>query len=52
LTVTTSEERMKNLIITTQSVKNAYFFLFATFDQIKDKNIIFNPVWKSTEKRT
>jgi len=50
LTVTTSKERMANLIKTTQSVENAYFFLFATFDQIKDKNIIFNPVWGSAEK--
>ena len=50
LTITTSKERMNNLIKTTQSVENAYFFLFATFDQIKDKNIIFNPVWTSTEK--
>jgi len=49
LTISTSKERMANLIKTTQSVENAYFFLFTTFDQIKDKNIIFEPIWKSME---
>lgn len=51
LTVTTSKERLANLLKTTQSVENAYFFLFTTFDQIKSKNIIFQPVWQSTEKK-
>jgi len=51
LTITTTPERMDNLINTTQSVENAYFFLFATFDQVKDNNIILKPVWKTTEKK-
>ncbi|MHB8276742.1 MAG: replication-relaxation family protein [Candidatus Humimicrobiaceae bacterium] len=50
LTISTSKERIANLIKTTQSVENAYFFLFATFEQIKDKNNIFKPVWKTTKK--
>ena len=50
LTISTGKERVANLIKTTQSVENAYFFLFATFEQIKDKNIIFKPVWKTTGK--
>ena len=50
LTISTSKERVANLIKTTQSVENAYFFLFATFEQIKDRNIIFKPVWKTTGK--
>jgi len=50
LTISTSQARITNLMKTTQSVENAYFFLFATFDQIKSKNIIFQPVWKTTEK--
>lgn len=51
LTVSTSNNRINNLIKTTQSVENAYFFLFATFDQVKDNNIIFKPVWKTTGKK-
>ena len=50
LTVTTTPDRMNNLIKTTQSVENAYFFLFATSDQMKSKDVIFKPVWKTTEK--
>jgi len=51
LTITTSKERMANLIKTTQSAENAYFFLFTTFDQIKGKNIIFQQIWKSKEEK-
>ena len=51
LTITTSKERMANLIKTTQSVENAYFFLFATFDQIKERNIVFDPIWQSMDKK-
>jgi len=51
LTITTSEERMTNLIQTTESVENAYFFLFATFEQIKEKNIIFDSLWQPTDKK-
>ncbi|MBM3708371.1 MAG: hypothetical protein FJW69_08575 [Actinobacteria bacterium] len=51
LTVSKSDQRVANLIKTTQSVENAYFFLFTTFDQIKGKNIIFQPIWKSTEEK-
>lgn len=50
LTVSTSKGRIDNLIKTTQSVENAYFFLFATFNQVKGNNIIFKPVWQTTEK--
>jgi hypothetical protein len=51
LTISTTKERVANLMKTTQSVENAYFFLFATFDQVRDNNIIFKPVWKTTEKK-
>ena len=51
LTISTSKDRIANLMKTTRSVENAYFFLFATFDQVKDNNIIFKPVWKTTEKK-
>jgi len=51
LTVTTGKERMANLIKSTQSVEGAYFFLFATFDQIKEKNIVFDPIWQSMDKK-
>ena len=50
LTISTGKERIANLIKTTQSVENAYFFLFATLDQVKGDNIIFKPVWKTTGK--
>jgi hypothetical protein len=50
LTVTTSDKRMANLIKTTQSVENAYFFLFSTFDRIKGKNIIFDPIWQPADR--
>ena len=49
LTVTTTPERMANLIKTTQSVENAYFFLFATFEQMKNNNIILDKFWQSPE---
>ena len=48
LTISTGKERIANLMKTTQSVENAYFFLFATFDQVKGNNIIFKPIWKTT----
>ena len=51
LTISTSNERIANLMKTTRSVDNAYFFLFATFNQVKDNNIIFKPIWKTTEKK-
>ncbi|MHB8277086.1 MAG: hypothetical protein ACYDIA_05485 [Candidatus Humimicrobiaceae bacterium] len=41
---------MANLINTTITVDNAYFFLFTTFEKIKDNNLLFDNIWKSTEK--
>jgi len=48
LTVTTTPERMNNLINTTATVDNAYFFLFTTFKQIKENNVLFGNIWKDS----
>lgn len=50
LTVTTTPERMANLINTTKTVDNAYFFLFTTFSEVQENNPIFGNTWQSTEK--
>ena len=50
LTVTTAPERMTNLINTTKTVDNAYFFLFTTFSEIQKNNPIFDSIWKTPEK--
>ncbi len=50
LTVTTTTERMTNLINTTRTVENAYFFLFTTFSKVQKNNPIFGDIWQSTEK--
>jgi len=50
LAVTTSPDRMANLINTTKTVDNAYFFLFTTFSEVQKNNPIFGSVWKTTGK--
>ncbi len=47
LTVTTSEERLSNLLKTTDSVLNADFFLFTTFKKISESDVLFDSIWKS-----
>jgi len=51
LTVTTGKDRMANLIKTTKSVDNVYFFLFSTLEGIEGKNIIFDPIWQPADKK-
>jgi hypothetical protein len=46
ITVTTTQERLNNLLKTTKSVNHADFFLFTTFGQIKDNNVLFGNIWK------
>jgi hypothetical protein len=45
LVVTTTKERLKNLINTTQSVNGASFFWFTTFKEANYKNILAEPIW-------
>ncbi|MCL5070446.1 MAG: replication-relaxation family protein [Actinobacteria bacterium] len=49
LAVTTSQERLDNLFKTTKGVEHSDFFLFTTFKQIKENNVLFDKIWKSTE---
>jgi len=46
ITITTTQERLNNLLKTTKSVKHADFFLFTTFKQIKDNDVLFGKIWK------
>jgi len=46
ITVTTTQERLNNLLNTTKSVNHADFFLFTTFGQIKDNSVLFGNIWK------
>lgn len=39
LAVTTTQKRMNNLINITRTVDNDYFYLFNTFNVIKEKNV-------------
>ena len=50
LTVTTTQERLKNLLSTTKNVKGASFFWFTTKEQINN-NVIINPIWRRTDKK-
>jgi hypothetical protein len=50
LTVTTSPERLTNLIKTTKSVEHADFFLFTTYEQVKNNNVLFGNIWKDSTK--
>jgi hypothetical protein len=48
LVVTTTKERLKNLMNTTQSVNGASFFWFTTFKEANPENILSKPIWLST----
>jgi hypothetical protein len=48
LTVTTTSERLNNLLKTTKSVEYADFFLFTTFGKIKENNLLFDNIWSSS----
>jgi len=48
LVATTTPERLNKLLKTTKSVKNADFFLFTTFQQIKDGDVLFGNIWKDS----
>jgi hypothetical protein len=45
LVVTTTRERMENLMRTTQSVDGANFFWFTTFKEADHRYILTEPVW-------
>jgi len=49
LTATTTQERLNNLLKTTKGIDHTDFFLFTTFKQIKDGNLLFDNIWKSSE---
>jgi len=51
LTVTTSPERLTNLMKTTKNVDRADFFLFTTFEQIKNNDVLFDNIWQSPLKK-
>jgi hypothetical protein len=51
LTITTSPERLANLIKTTKSIENADFFLFTTFEQVKNNNVLFGNIWQDPSKK-
>ena len=51
LTVTTSPERLANLVKTTKSVDRADFFLFTTFEQVKNNNVLFDNIWQDSVKK-
>ena len=51
LTVTTSPERLANLMKTTKSVEKANFFLFTTFEQVKNNNVLFDNIWQEPSEK-
>jgi len=50
LVVTTTKERLKNLMNTTQSIDGASFFWFTTFDKANFRDILSIPIWKIINK--
>jgi hypothetical protein len=52
ITVTTSPERLNNLLKTTKSVNHADFPLFTTFGQIKENNVLFGNIWKDPANKS
>lgn len=50
LVVTTTKERLKNLMNTTQSVDGASFFWFTTFKEADYMYILNKPIWKVINK--
>jgi hypothetical protein len=52
ITVTTTQERLNNLLKTTKSVNRADFFLFTIFGQIKDDNVLFGNIWKDPANKS
>ena len=51
LTITTTQERLKNLHTTTNNVKGASFFWFTTKERIFNKNVIIDPLWVKSNKQ-
>jgi hypothetical protein len=49
LTITTTQERLKNLLSTTMNVKGANFFWFTDKEKLKDKNIIKDNIWRRSD---
>jgi Replication-relaxation len=46
ITVTTSEQRMQNLITVTEAAGGKGRFWFTTFDRVKNADILTAPIWK------
>ena len=51
LTITTTQERLENLLDTTKNVKGANFFWFTTKKKILNNNVIINPLWVKSNKQ-
>ncbi|MBA7628912.1 hypothetical protein ES703_36409 [subsurface metagenome] len=51
LTITTTQERLKNLLATTKNVKGGNFFWFTTKEKIFNNNIIIDPLWIKNNKQ-
>jgi len=49
LTITTTQERLKNLYATTNSVKGASFFWFTDKEKLKNINVIKDKIWRKTD---
>ena len=46
LTVTTSDERLRNLKTTTEHEKGKGRFLFTTFDRLNERTMFTEPIWR------
>ena len=51
LTITTTQERLKNLLSTTMNVKGSNFFWFTTKEKILNNNVIIEPLWIKNNKQ-
>jgi len=51
LTITTTQERLENLLATTKNVKGASFFWFTTKEKILNNNVIINHIWTKSNKK-
>jgi len=51
LTITTTQERLENLLATTKNVKGASFFWFTTKEKILNRNVIIDPIWTKSNKK-
>jgi hypothetical protein len=50
LVVTTSEQRMNNMLSQARSAKTKGFFYFTTYDQVHTDTILFAPIWRRVDR--